>query len=165
MANIPEHVAAMLGARWCRKPHFTPLASHTASNGLRLPVSDKHRLDDNDESFESFDDDQKQDAARPRSDQGDGTNVKLNDGSGGLASEENHSKTSLTSPRGSRTVSSTVHNGLERPPQARGGSSDAESEGSHSVDAGVRDAGSGAISSDDEHYNPSVSSEIFRTGQ
>eukprot|EP00903_Cladosiphon_okamuranus_P014873 g13772.t1 len=45
-------------------------------------------------------------------------------------------------------------------PRTREGSSDPES-GCHSVGAGVEDAGLDAISSDDDHYNPSIKTDRF----
>lgn len=138
---------------------LAPIAIHTTTGRPRLVGRQSN------ESCDSYGHDQEQDAARPRSDQGHETSIKPDDGSEGLYSVENYSKASHASPRGNWSASSTGHHELQRFSRTREGSSDPESEGRHSVGAGVEDAGLDAISSDDEHYNPSVSSKVLRKGQ
>lgn len=146
---------------------LAPIASRAATSRRHSPLSDTSVGRQSDESLESYGDDQQQDAARPGSDQGHGTSVKLNDGNGSVPSVENHSKANHASARGIRSASSTAHDILQRFPRTKEWSADPkpESEGSRNVGAGVEDAELDAFSSDDEHYNPSVSSHMLLRGQ
>lgn len=144
-----------------------PTASHTAAGSPRLSLTEPSVGRHDDKSSESDGDDQQQDFARPSIDRGRGTSFKPNDGIGGLSPVERHPKAIDFSPVGSGSASSTAYDELPRSPRTRDGSSNLGA-GSLLIvdaDANVEDTGSDAISSDDEQYNPSVSSQVRRVGQ
>lgn len=137
-----------------------PVASHIAAGRLRLPSTGASLGRQHGQSLESYGDDQQQNTACPMSNQGHGTSSNVNDGNGGLSLVKNHAIASHASPRGSCGATSLEHDEPRRLSRTRKGSSNPESEGRDSAGAGMKNAEFDAISSDDEHYNPSVSSQV-----